>query len=406
MDREPALPPVSRPAVWTMAAMALGAMALSGYLLSRSWMAGHVAGCGPGSGCDAVLSSRWSMWMGVVPVSLPALAAYVMALVAVGMFRSRRATMRQRGGRWLALLAVMFVLSAAWFTFLQLAVLGAWCPYCMTAHGAGVAFALAVLFQRGLPRREAWHAAGLGLLLWLALPLGQWLVVPAQYTATRMTPLAGAEGEAGEAMGKTVRLLGGHVLLRAAELPVLGSPEAPRLAAMLMDYTCPNCRVMHRDLLEALEQLPGGRASMGVVILPMPLEHTCHPAMVETDPVHVGGCEYARLALALWKARPEAFEGFDRWLMEGELPPGVEAARAEAVRRVGEEAMTRALADGWVGEQLGRNIRLWNLTKAGRVPVLMTETLVLTGRPASSAAVLKLLTDPAGAKSEPWDAGP
>ena len=36
---------------------------------------GNVPGCGPDSGCDKVLNSKWAYWLGI-PVSLPGLGLY------------------------------------------------------------------------------------------------------------------------------------------------------------------------------------------------------------------------------------------------------------------------------------------------------------------------------------------
>src|SRR5215213_2502249 len=74
-----AAPPRSRPAAgwigWCIVAIAGIAAGISGYLLWRTLAeAGAPPGCGPDSGCEQVLSSRWSTWMNL-PVAAPAVAA-------------------------------------------------------------------------------------------------------------------------------------------------------------------------------------------------------------------------------------------------------------------------------------------------------------------------------------------
>src|SRR4051794_18384025 len=51
------------------------AFAVSIYLLYVTFGGTAVAGCGPDSGCDKVLQSRWSKWFGI-PVSLYAVLLY------------------------------------------------------------------------------------------------------------------------------------------------------------------------------------------------------------------------------------------------------------------------------------------------------------------------------------------
>src|SRR5215469_15069803 len=58
------------------------ALALSAYLSWHYLMGGSVIGCGGGSPCDLVLSSRWSTIGGVLPVSGIAAGTYLAMLVA------------------------------------------------------------------------------------------------------------------------------------------------------------------------------------------------------------------------------------------------------------------------------------------------------------------------------------
>src|ERR1700753_2351147 len=79
------MPPQASPAddrtVALICARALLVVALvaASYLALTSLMGGGVAGCGPESGCNQVLSSRWAYWLGL-PVSLLALPIYTFLL--------------------------------------------------------------------------------------------------------------------------------------------------------------------------------------------------------------------------------------------------------------------------------------------------------------------------------------
>ena len=55
--------------------LAVIAFVLAGYLAKVSLTGGAIAGCGPDSGCDQVLHSRWGYWFGI-PVSLLAVLLY------------------------------------------------------------------------------------------------------------------------------------------------------------------------------------------------------------------------------------------------------------------------------------------------------------------------------------------
>src|SRR5437899_9225130 len=50
---------------WPLFVLALLGMAVSAYLTYSSWQGKLVAGCTVGSGCDVVLSSRWSTLFGM-----------------------------------------------------------------------------------------------------------------------------------------------------------------------------------------------------------------------------------------------------------------------------------------------------------------------------------------------------
>src|SRR5688500_7108299 len=117
--------------LWTVRSAAAVALALSGYLLVIS-VQGHRAGCGAGHGCESVLASRWSRWLGV-PVAAPALVVYAAILLAS--FRLRRPG---RGGWPLLAAATIAAGAAAWFVVLQVRAVEALCPYCLAVHACGL----------------------------------------------------------------------------------------------------------------------------------------------------------------------------------------------------------------------------------------------------------------------------
>src|SRR5690242_11361073 len=136
---------------WLLAVRGLIAIAflVGSYLLFISFRGMSAVGCGPESGCDKVLHSRWAYWFGL-PVSLFALAVY--AAIFVITFRLGRKiepAVQRQAWKILVPCAVLVIGAAIWFFVLQVAVIKAICPFCMTAHGCG--FLASLLILRAAP---------------------------------------------------------------------------------------------------------------------------------------------------------------------------------------------------------------------------------------------------------------
>ena len=105
------------------------ALAGAGYLATLSLTGSGIGGCGPGSGCHHVLSTRWAYWLGV-PVSLPAFGLYLALLAATLAVTNPR--LRQRERLWWQFIAgasLAVVGAGLWFVLLQYAVIGSWCKF-------------------------------------------------------------------------------------------------------------------------------------------------------------------------------------------------------------------------------------------------------------------------------------
>src|SRR4051812_39697591 len=127
--------------------------AIASYMLVTSLEGSHVAGCGAAGGCESVLTSRWSYWMGL-PVSAPALLLYVSLLAAT--FRAAPrvpAAKRENAWRFLSWAACLILAAAVWFVSLQLLVVRQLCPYCLAAHASAAAAAVMILRATGNPLR-------------------------------------------------------------------------------------------------------------------------------------------------------------------------------------------------------------------------------------------------------------
>src|SRR5262245_16456248 len=122
-------------------------MGVSAYLAWLSLTGGQAVGCGPDSGCDQVLHSRWAYWFGL-PVSMLALAVY--SLILGASFRLSAETpdaLRQKTWAWLIPSAMVVLGAALWFVGLQAIVVKAFCPFCMAAHACGSLAALMLLVK-------------------------------------------------------------------------------------------------------------------------------------------------------------------------------------------------------------------------------------------------------------------
>ena len=166
----------------------------AGYL---AWVAIHngpAAGCGPESGCDTVLHSRWAYWFDL-PVSVPAVLVYLALLGSTILLQKNPGPDDQRGS-WAAIIILSVIVAGAafWFVSLQVFVIQSFCKYCLTAHACGFAAAVICLMnipyatepdtpmwaagsgKRGVPRQAILSLVLLGLVGVAVLAGGQLLV--------------------------------------------------------------------------------------------------------------------------------------------------------------------------------------------------------------------------------------
>lgn len=124
-------------APWRLASLALTlvGIAIAGYLTAV-----HVAGvplvCGEGGGCDAVQTSRYAR-LGGVPVALFGLGMYLV-VGALGLLRWRRPARASAATIVAFALALAGSIFAVWLTYLELAVIGAVCRWCVASAGVTV----------------------------------------------------------------------------------------------------------------------------------------------------------------------------------------------------------------------------------------------------------------------------
>jgi uncharacterized membrane protein len=326
---------------------------VSAYLLVTSLDSGPIAGCGPDGGCQSVLDSRWSRWLGL-PVSAPGVLLYASVLLATfGATPARPKSVRRRALAWLSIASWLMVLAAVWFVTVQIAVIKQFCPYCLVTHAA--ATGAAILILKSGPRPSPGVAAGvaLGVLLLVA---GQWINRPAGHDVRAGAAPGRSSAPATPAAGRQLEIFGGLFKIDVDEVPLIGRRDAPAVMVSLLDYTCRHCRRMHGILLEAER---AHRGKLAIAMLPMPLDASCNKVIQRTPPAHADACQYATLGLAVWRADPSKMDRFNDWLFEPPEPPGLQSALGFAQEIVGDEALGRAMNDPWVRTQLAQDVAIY-----------------------------------------------
>jgi uncharacterized membrane protein len=378
---------------WVLTGLSLLALALSAYLSWHYLVGGSVIGCGGGSGCKQVLSSRWSTIAGVLPVSGLAAGAYLAILVAsLAIGPATAAPVRRLA--WGAMLVLVGAAagSAVWFIILQKWVIGAFCLHCMATHITGLLLAALVIWRASrqsdddaaAPRRVMgpWPALG-PALVGLAL---------AGALATCQVVIAAPPVYLGGASQDNLPAIDPHAV------PMVGSPDAAYVVTLLFDYTCPHCQRMHFMLGEVVRRYEG---RLAFALCPAPLDRQCNPYITRNVKEFRDSCELSRIGLAVWRAQREALPAFEDWMFSFESgdrwrPRGLDAARAKAVELVGQAQFNAARADPWIDGYLQSSIRIYGGTIQsghGGIPKLILGSRWVIPQPHSADDLVMILQD-------------
>jgi uncharacterized membrane protein len=370
------------------ALLGLAAAAIDGYLLVHALReSGRPLGCGAGSGCDAVLQSRWSR-IGPVPVVLPSLATHLTLVVAALAAALDPRASQSRTVRWTLLAAAGATTTAAvWFLGVQWLDLKAVCPWCLADHALGVTSSLLIAAAAPLVLLRRVPPFALGALL-VGLAAAIQIAFPSPGPgAARLA--AGISRDTGPGPDRLVSVLDGRLQVRAHDVPLLGSADAPHVVIVLFDYCCPHCRETHGHLREALARHPD---QLGIALLPMPLNTDCNRGEEETEPRFEASCDLARLALAVWRADRAKFPEYDAWLFEPEQPRTAAEAHDQAEQLVGRAALDATLSDPWIEQQIAADVEAYIAGATGVIPVLLSPEIdAVVGRPSSRDELFSLL---------------
>jgi hypothetical protein len=178
--------------------------------------------------------------------------------------------------------------------------------------------------------------------------------------------------------------------------------NAPKKLAKVFDYTCHHCRDLHL-LLEPVKKKYSNE--LAVVSLPMPLDANCNSIIKATQAAHVNACEYARMGLGVFFARPEKFEDFSNWVFSNwtrtpERPPDLASTRAFAENLVGKEQLAATLADPRIEAQIKTNVNIYvassRLAKRGAMPQMLFEQGGSIGAVSTAAQLDRILYNSLG----------
>jgi uncharacterized membrane protein len=397
---------------------ALG-QALSIYLGWHYLMGGSVIGCGGGSPCDQVLTSRWSVVAGVLPVSGLAAGTYLAMLVA-SLFIGPATAAPERRLAWGAMLILVGAAagSAVWFTIVQKWIIGAFCPYCIATHLTGLLLAALVIWRAPMqfngdpshaaltnPAPKATSAAVIVISPRDVSPrrvIGAWPTFGLTLIGVALAGILAAcqVAFAPPPIYRSGESLNNLPAIDPQTVPLVGSPDAPYVVILLFDYRCPHCQQLHAMFDEAIQRYNG---KLAFALCPAPLNNQCNPYISREVDEFKDSCELAKIGLAVWVAKRDAFTAFDSWMFSPDpgqpwRPRSLDAANAKAVELVGQANFDAARADPRIDELMQTSIRVYGDSidrdqNGNAVPKLVFGSRWVTPEPNNVDDLVKILND-------------
>ncbi len=374
--------PLLRPSA-IIVALALAALILSGYLAWSTWQQSKLLGCGgETANCEEVTETHWGKWFGI-PVSAGGILVYG-AIFFISLSIRKNASVNQ----WLALIffSALASASALWFIGLQIFEIKSYCYYCMAVHACGLTIAALVLGKapyKRLNSRNVITAVIAGVAAVAVIVAGQ--LYAGKNSSDQPSSVTNPVENKSQVSGpqdipahKEVILAKGKLWFSLSDFPFIGRGDASNFVAHFFDFTCPACRQFHSTLRGAHQNHINQTT---LVMIPVPLDAVCNPAVKETAYVHENACEYAKIGLALWRVSPQSYESYDQFIFQDQLPPSVDSARGLAEHLAGKDAMERTLADPEVMTILHHGLEMFYSPafQQKAIPALVTKNEVFNG---------------------------
>ncbi|HSP42842.1 MAG TPA: vitamin K epoxide reductase family protein [Luteolibacter sp.] len=338
--------------------LALAGLGINILLLTRTMGDAAIAGSGGGD-CDEVLATRWSSLLGL---PIPAAGIVVFGLLLLSHFR-RLEILRPP-------LLGCITGAALWFIGVQAFILGKFCPWCMAAHGVGLA-----LVGTGIVAGRAGSSRHLSAWAGLAV------------FAVAAMQVFGPE-RAGHRLEEVKSTGSNNISARdPAELPLLGPSDAAHVLTAYFDYQCAACRTLAGHLAALMEKHP---RTVAVRLVPVPMERRCNPAAPATAQ-RPGSCEIAAIALAVWKRSPDRFADFHGALL---ADPSAHAARRFVLTLVEPGELAVITDDPRIEEAIRSNVHDWRgMARSNpQLPkLLLSAGRVLHGSPPGEETFIELM---------------
>lgn len=349
-------------------------------MLLHSINGSHLVGCGVGSGCDSVMNSLWAYFAGKIPVSAFAVVVYLVLIVCL-LFLSSQKEKEDESLDNIIMYIMLFtggtiLVSAVWFSYLQIAELHQFCKYCTFTHLLGLVGVCILFFWTQKTLAKKLIALLGGMFVGVAFASLQVVTIPSIIydDGVVSAQLPAFEEE---------------------ELPLIGSKDASHKILLMFDFQCNHCRVLHKLLPEVIEKSGG---EIAFRLCPISLSSECNP-YIPHDGVDrfEGSCTMARLALAVWYNCPEIYDSVENYLLgNGEERKRVsqEDAYAYVETLVGKSELQRILADNRVKATFSKTLELFGRTyskEKNGIPRLIYKQKWIVPETSSSDELLSLL---------------
>ncbi|MCC7406780.1 MAG: hypothetical protein IT442_01830 [Phycisphaeraceae bacterium] len=374
-----ATPARGRRTLWIVLAVLL-ALTVAGWAVLAAAIEGVMA--------RGILASEWSRGLGDVPIGWPmAIVSTLMLALVLIRLRLRLSERLIRLSRDLLLIGAVGLLGASaclaagsWLWGHDIMALdresdGLW--LWRAINGLSIVVALAVLFfgARELAptpaRRNGSTAAqgiavviyGLALMTLLAGPAlaNLWALagMPSHPLAQfrKITP-NGKNLFFDTGPGPDRRFMVGYDFeIRPHEMPIYGSPDAEQFIFFWFDYTDLRSREQYQNLRAAMRRY-GGRVAIVPLLFPISPDGNKFFMFQPIPQRNADAGMLARLAVAVWIAKPQDFASFHDWLLDAPACPSADQARRHAAELVGEQALQSAMADPRVYGIIARCVEL------------------------------------------------